>query len=239
MIHTRAPQARARQAHPSRRRLGVLLALTALLLGSLAVSSQAHPRHRVKNLDLTAAAHPTEANPTVLDKASRTKWIGWRPLAVDTSATSSATCDGCRGDAVTLQLVYAHRPGDVALDNAAVAWSQCTDCRATALSVQVVMVRGGHEVTANNRALALNAACEGCLSNSLAVQLVVLDADGDELSHEAEDALRAWVDEQAAALRVDPPAAQRRAGPGPLDSLEALVNDDLGSETLVSDLDRG
>ena len=194
-----------------------------LVLGSSMMSSLAQTGHRWQGIDLTASAHPTGAAPEVTDRAFDVTSSLQRSLRADTSALTSATCDGCSGHST------------------AVAWSSCSHCGGTALSVQVVVVRGTHEVTANNRALATNAACKGCDTAALAYQLVVVAPDGDRLSREATQELRDWVDAQERLLSggaAATPRAQARQSTSGADTLQHLVNDDLDSQTDAIDVDR-
>ncbi|MBO0843750.1 MAG: hypothetical protein J2O46_11220, partial [Nocardioides sp.] len=183
-------------------------------------------------------------------------------LKADTTATTSATCDGCSGQATTLHVLYLRHPRTTQLDNNAIAWAQqCQSCSASALSVQVAVVRGGASVTANNRALATNSACAECQSSAAAVQLVVVSPHAERLSRSALADLRAWVADQSAQLAaLDPGAAagpspnarlapktstqssaEGNAGstllPGAMDSLQHLVNSDLGSTTDQAHID--
>ncbi len=225
--------------HPGR--LALLALLTAVLLVSVGSSTSQADRVRMRaNKDLTAAAHPSVARPDVVDEAFATSWPLWSAVKADTSATASATCDGCHGDAVALQILYVDKAHNAEVDNAAVAWSQCQDCRATATSVQLVVIRYGRDITANNRALSANAACVRCVSNALALQLVVVDPDGERLTREEEQELRAWVDGQAESLKAPPPsaAARRTADSQTVASLADLVNRDLGSRTVIARVSR-
>jgi hypothetical protein len=212
-----------------------------LVLGSSMMSSLAHDGSRRQGVDLTASAHPSEVTPEVTDRAFdiRTSWQ--RSVHADTSALSSAICDGCHGHSATLQVVYARWLRDLEVDNAAVAWSSCSSCGGTALSVQVVIVQGARKITANNRALATNAACEACETGALAYQLVVATPDGERLSRAAIRELRDWVDTQEQLLRegaAATPRVQARQSTSGADTLESLVNDDLGSRTKSIDVDR-
>lgn len=212
-----------------------------LVLGSTAMSSVAHPDRRPRDLDLTASAHPTDVAPAVTDRAVDVSSVWWQAMRADTSALSSVTCDDCRGDATTLQVVYAHHPDEVEANNAAVAWSRCTGCGGTALSVQVVVVSGGRQITADNRAFAANSACDGCDTAALAYQLVVVATDAERLSDGATERLRGWVRRQSRNLRESAAAPTRRA-PTPkaanaVTTLERLVNGDLDSRTDRVDVD--
>jgi hypothetical protein len=215
--------------------VAVVLAVTASLGGAGADAPQ--PRHVVGHVvdrDLTATAHPGPADPDVTDVAVHvgTAWQ-WRVVKADTSATASATCDGCHGSAAALQVLYLRHAPATHVDNAAVAWSQCTSCGAQTLSVQLVVLRRGTPLTANNRALATNAACVDCTSTAAAYQLVVVDDQLSRLSPQARADLRAWVDERSASdghLRT-----ARARLPRTTRALETLVNGDLGSTTLYAD----
>lgn len=221
-----------------------------LALGLAAAAFQASPpgwsRHDDREpLDLAAAALTGPGSPNVvqdaqLDDRSR------RGLAdVDTTASASSTCDDCTADAGSLHVVYLDRPTEATLDNVASAWAQCVGCRASALSVQVVVLRSPQTVRANNRALAVNAACERCLTSAAAFQLVVVGGHKDRLSKAAHEELEAWVAQQAAAMRtavpVDPtvaPTALRTVADSPdasglLDQLEALIDEQLGGARTV------
>jgi hypothetical protein len=225
------------------------LALRGVLMVSLGFGINAFPGSEVANdrppwaldprqdTDVTASAIPGGPYPEVTDEAFGVlRASGWR-FKADATATASSTCDGCRGEAVTLQVVFV-RPGSRGtVDNVATAWSQCKDCTATALSVQVVVLRGDPEIRVNNRALALNAACEGCGTASAALQLVV-EGGHASLSPWARRELERWVEEQAAVLRqqarsaqIAGRVAQDRTGAA-LRELDDLVSEVLSTETL-------
>jgi hypothetical protein len=212
-----------------------------LVLGSTVMSSLARPDQRPRDVDLTSSAHPTNVTPAVNDRAVDVASVWGRSVRADTSALSSVTCDDCRGDATTLQVIYTQDAGEVEANNAAVAWSHCTGCGGTALSVQVVVVDGGRRITADNRAFAANAACDHCDTASLAYQLVVVAPDAERLSNRATDRLRDWVRTQSRTLRESAVAGARR-DPTPkaghaVTTLERLVNGDLDSRTDSVDVD--
>jgi hypothetical protein len=227
--------------NPISRIAAITIGALVLVLGSTAMSSLAHPDQPPRDLDLTASAHPTDVAPAATDRAVDVSSVWWRAVRADTSALSSVTCDHCRGDAMTLQVVYAHHPGEVEADNAAVAWSRCAACGGTALSVQVVVVKGGRQITADNRAFAANAACDGCDTAALAYQLVVVATDDERLSDRATDRLRDWVRKQSMDLRESAAAPARRSptqkAENAVTTLERLVNGDLDSRTDSVDVD--
>jgi hypothetical protein len=212
----------------------------ALVVGSSAGSAPAHRGDFSQSLDLTSSAHPSEATPDVIDHAVDVSSTSARNVRAHASALASATCDGCHGDAATLQVLYVDGAADTSVDNAAVAWAQCAECRGTALSVQVVVL-DGRKVAADNRAFAANAVCAVCQVEAMAYQLVVVSPDQARLSTRASRDLRAWVRTQAAALRRDPTGlvgrssarAERRATA----TLERLVNGDRGSRTREVDVE--
>lgn len=147
--------------------------------------------------DLVATAHATEGSPQ-LDVRSG---VGRLPRSgtARTTATASATCPGCEATARAVHVVYANGP-QVRADNVAVAWAHtCTDCSATAVSVQVVLARRASGLRPANRALAVNAMCDGCTSDALAVQFVISGGSARELSERAQE----LIDELATQLSLD------------------------------------
>lgn len=220
---------------------GLLLA-TFVLIGTVPSSQARSTWGFLNEMDLAATALAEESNVTVADEAYDEAWARRARVTADSTATASARCRGCVGSATALQVVYVSWSRAATLNNVAVAWSKCTSCRATALSVQVVILHRARGVDANNSALSVNAACTGCRSSAVAVQLVVVDDSGRRLSHAAIRRLRAWVDQQSAALNEATVAARTRPSTGPqrrrvLDGLERLVNGELGSRTLRADVE--
>jgi hypothetical protein len=233
-----------------RRATVVVVSVLAITL-AVASAGVASRFHWTRSLDLSSVALPQEAIPQVQDAAVKVDWTrAWR-LQADTASTGSAECDGCSADAKTLQVLYVGWARSTELNNVSTAWSAtCSDCRSTALSVQVVIARTGSKLVANNRAFAANASCDGCGSNSAAYQLVVVTDHVQRLSREEMAQLRAWVDEQAQALRGEselgaaPDTARRSptapASPAPakdLSAVEDVVTGAVGGTTLVSDAD--
>jgi hypothetical protein len=244
------------------RRRAATAVVLALLLGAAGTASApaSHPDPRVRDLDLVASANPSQGDPVVADDAFADNSSSFRrTVSSVVTATGSATCDGCDATGTALQVLYVRSSRQADLDNTAVAWAQgCTDCIATALSVQVVVLRGVPSVVPNNRALAVNAACASCQASGVAFQLVVSSRQAGRLSRDALDELRTWVAEQAALLRVPDPAATppepsptttarlarskadrraKRAATSALGTLEELVTDDLGAETVSADVE--
>ncbi|WP_425956121.1 hypothetical protein [Xylanimonas sp. McL0601] len=122
--------------------------------------------------DLVTAAHADVGRTAVDDTAARTFTVS-RGGHAQATATSSTVCDGCTGRAATVEVAYVPR-GGVTADNVAAAWATGTSGEASAVSVQVVVQRPGTDVIATNRALAVDTACEGCKTDAVAVQVVIL-----------------------------------------------------------------
>lgn len=196
------------------------LLTSAVLAGVLVLTAAstsapaAHPDPTDRDLDLVASANASAAEPVVTDDAFGYDVARWRSVKADVVATGSATCDDCDAASTALQVLYVSRGGEARLDNTATAWTQaCRGCAATALSVQVVVLRGVPTIVPNNRALAVTAACESCRATGVAYQVVVASRHAGRLSGEALAALRAWVAEQAAALRTPTPVPEPTAEP--------------------------
>lgn len=189
------------------RRAGVVPVVAAaviILVAAIGGSSPAaRPDPDPRSLDVVASAHPTSVRTTVREAAYDDSWVLGAYIKADAAALTSTTCDGCVGESSALQIVYAGRARHASLDNVANAWAQeCSACTSTALSVQVVLLRGRPVAMPNNRALSVTAACHGCRTAAHAFQ-VVLVADRTTPMSGAELAeLRAWFDEQSAALRA-------------------------------------
>ncbi len=164
------------------------------------------------SLDLLSSAHATPVEPSVSEAAFDVAWTRSADTAADTAALASSTCDECVTESTALHVVYAARARRARLDNVADAWAQgCSRCASTALSVQVVVLRGRPVAVPNNRAVALNAACDTCRTSALAFQVVLVSDHATPLRDAELADLRAWFDEQAAALRAsvvmpDPPS---------------------------------
>jgi hypothetical protein len=173
------------------------------------------------SLDLLSSAHATTAQPSVSEAAFDVARTRGGDTEVDTAALASSTCDECVTESTALHVVYAAHLRRARLDNVADAWAQgCTRCASTALSVQVVVLRGRPAAVPNNRAVAFNAACDTCRTSALAFQVVLVSYGATPLREAEMAELRAWFDEQAAALRAsvvvpDPPSPTPSASPTP------------------------
>ena len=232
----------------------VLAALLVVCAGIAAAPAAGPGHHRVRDVDLAASANPSAGDPVVTDEVFSEDAAFRRTVKSDVTATGSAICDGCDATSTALQVLYVNHGRETSLDNTAVAWTQsCTDCRANSVAVQVVVLRGVPSIVPNNRALAVNAACTSCEVGSLAFQLVVASRRADRLSDDALDEIRAWIDDQVAALRsaAPPPSARtsrlahkkaerraNRAARSALGDLQDLVDADLDAVTVSADVDR-
>ena len=195
---------------------GALAPVLVLALGLVAIASAASPAVRLVpergTVDLLASAHPTSARPAVTDAAYTSTRLNGPMVKADTAALTSTTCDGCAGNSGALHVVYVPRARRADLDNVATAWAQeCHGCTGTALSVQVVVLGSRPTVLPDNRALSLTAACEGCRVSALAFQVVLVADRAAPMTVEELAGLRAWYDEQVAALRASVAAPQSTA----------------------------
>lgn len=146
--------------------------------------------------DVVSSAHPTSTTLTVHKETARTAWVGGARTRANAVATTSATCDGCQGAAVSVQVVEVAWGWQVQADNVATAWAQCRGCAGGAVSVQVVLLRHPADLTANNRSLAVTGDCDRCTARAAAYQVVVHatgePADPDRLREE----LAAWASQE-------------------------------------------
>ncbi|HEY5877775.1 MAG TPA: hypothetical protein VIU11_02620 [Nakamurella sp.] len=228
------------------------LALTGSMVGPVA-SSDASPGRSQWRADLDAAstAIPSIAQTSVqtLDQSLiRSRASNSKATAVAVAMTTN--CDGCTGEAGTLQVVYFDGRGPVAADNVANAVSQCPDCDgpvvATAVSVQVVFVKRADQVTVNNRALAANVLCgpqdggpvseEICTSSAAAYQFVVIGGNRRDLTASAKDTIGQLQDVLAGELATAAQAPQAQAQASAeaqtssiADQLQAVLVNDTGS----------
>ncbi len=179
-------------------RIASVAVMAALVL--VQPASQADGDH--SRAQLVASAQASSGMPSASESLTAWDKVG-RAGRVTTTATSSATCDGCEADASAVHVVRTIGGGGTSADNVAVAWANsCTSCTASAVAVQVVLVAGSRPIVANNRSLAVNAACVACTSNATAVQFILVGGKRSELSDAAQALLRQLVGE----LRSEPAA---------------------------------
>jgi len=118
------------------------------------------------------------------------------PGAGDNQSLAVNTTDGSVVYDVAFALVWAD--GDTVLNkNEAYAFASCTACRATAISFQVVLIVGNaHVVVPQNISAAVNYDCLACVTQALAVQLV-LSLPGTPSADETTDVEALWQQIQA------------------------------------------
>jgi hypothetical protein len=180
----------------------VLASCAVLALGATAAGSAGAERTPRHQLEAAALAIPNAAGDHDRAVALRFDTARGHAVQITGTATTSVTCDGCTGDAVTLQVIYLRKGTTFVARNAAVAWAaDCTGCSGSALSVQVVIARSAAGVSAANRALALNAGCVRCRTTAAAVQLVFVGAANRSLSAAAVAQLEALRDQLLTHLR--------------------------------------
>ncbi|WP_029136643.1 hypothetical protein [Nakamurella lactea] len=187
---------------------------TALSIGKAGstVAGFSHPDYRFnRHPDVVASAQPTSGQPSASETQKVSVRLAKRTKA-NTTATSSAVCDGCAGTAVAVVDVHLpFRYGTVRADNVATAWSAgCQNCSAIAVSVQVVLGRSAKDVQVNNRALAVNAACTDCSTTAVAVQFVLLGGRDAWYSPNGR-ALAGQIADQILATITAPPVAAARS----------------------------
>ena len=178
----------------------------------------------------------TQAKSLIRARASNTK-----ATAV---AAATTDCDGCSGEATTLQIVYFDGSGPVTADNVANAISQCSGCVGSAVSVQVVIASKADQLIVNNRAVALNVECAGCQTSSIALQFVLVGGSRRDLSAAAKDLTGQLQDVLAGkvATAAQAPQAQARASAEAettsiADQLQAVLVKDTGSTTVQRTID--
>jgi hypothetical protein len=215
---------------------GLLVAATLVVDGS----ASAQGWGGAKDIEAASAAIPAQAGDTSKDLSVHVDRPGRRTVRASAVATSSATCNGCRASAVTMQVIYARTIRTLRIDNVAAAWSSCTGCQSSALSLQVVIARRAGGITAGNRALAVNAACVGCMTASAAVQIVVVSPSNRELTKSDLVGLESLRKQLAAQLvppatsraqmfgKASPRAAQQQALTSATTQIQALITNALG-----------
>jgi hypothetical protein len=213
---------------PSRR----LVAHVAVVSASLVLGVVSLPGQGRSHVDLLSSAQPVESNAIDADSATAFKRTNKKRVKADASATASAGCPGCTGNATTVQVVYMKRAKNATVDNVATAWSSCERCTSTSVSVQVIVARPSTTLVPRNRALAVNASCRNCSSTAIAYQVVVLTKNVRSMSREEQHRLQAFVDQ----LRANAGREVRtttRSGRTPvakgLDQFETLLGEAFGT----------
>lgn len=225
----------ARLRHRLVRHVAAGVVATTLLAGTSGAAPAASPLS--PRSDVVTSAHPTSSTPSVRTETARTAWVGGAGTRANAVATTSATCDGCQGAAVSVQVVEVAWGWQVSADNVATAWAQCPGCGADAVSVQVVLLRHPADLRANNRSLAVTGGCAGCTARAAAYQVVVHatgeSADPDRLREE----LAAWASQELDGPDVTPRSRATGSAPPPqrrLAGLERRVADLVDGAVLRS-----
>jgi hypothetical protein len=216
----------------------------ATIAGLLALSASGAQARELQvtgpvRVDLTASAQPVSAGTRATDVAFHVDTVRWDKAHAATTATASAICRRCSGEAISLQVLYLDWSPSMKLDNVAVGWTQgCRSCSVTSVSLQVAVVTGrGSTIAANNRALALNASCRRCDATSAAYQLVVSGTWPARLSASTVRSLEEWASERARVLRATPASRQQRARVVQHHRLARVahrVNAELGTGTVAA-----
>jgi hypothetical protein len=220
------------------------VAFTATLIRPVQASDASPGAHWHNDLDAASSALPTAAQPTVNDQTAdllRTGQGGAKATAV---STASSSCDGCRAQATTLQVVYFDGAGANNADNVASAWSQCSSCSSSAISVQVVVARSSDQLTVNNRSLAVNVLCTDCTTNSIALQYVLLGGSRHDLSAAAKDlvtqlqsTLADRLDAATTSTAADPQARATADTDSIAEQLQQILVADTGSTSAQRNID--
>ena len=194
---------------------------------------------RRDDLTTMTSAIPTEATPSVHESAQDEVRVTRDTRKAEASAIATSDCDGCDAQSTTFQIVEirGRGTGPAAADNSAVAWSSCIGCSSSAVSVQVVLAQRVEQLTVNNRALALNVACEACVTTAVSMQFVIAADKRRDISSEAEDLIAQIEAELAARLAQPAPSADSRAAaPSPealadeaASSVEEILTEEIGS----------
>jgi hypothetical protein len=209
-------------------RLQAILVVASLVTGTTSAVGMLTARNG-SDFDLVASANPGSAGSSDTDRTAMFERARGKRVQADAVAGASATCDGCRGTAATVQVIYVNKAKRPTADNLANAWSSCTNCRSTAVSVQVLVVRPGTSLTVRNRAFAVNASCSGCTASAVAVQLVVVTNKHRALSHQARRQLEAMAGELQGTLSTRAKANRLAATKSNSDTagIETLVRNEL------------
>jgi len=210
------------------RRFEVILVIASLLASATGTASMVTFR-KGQDLDLVASANPGTPGGSDTDRTAMVERARGKRVQADAVASASATCDGCRGTAAAVQVVYVNKAKKPTADNLANAWSSCSNCRATSVSVQVVVIRPGTTLAARNRAFAVNAACSGCTSAAVAVQFVVVTSKHRAFSRQGRQQLEALANELQAQLSSRTKADRLAAAKNTTASsgIDALVRKEL------------
>lgn len=221
-----------------RRRLQAILVIASLVTGATGTTAGILTFRQGQDFDLVASANPGTPGSSDTDRTAMFERARGKRVQADAVASSSATCDGCRGTAVAVQVIYVNKAKKGTADNLANAWSSCSDCRSTSVSVQVVVVRPSTTLTVRNRAFAVNAACSGCTASAVAVQFVVVTSKHHAFSRKGRQQLEALAsqlqDQLATQRKANSLAATKNSSQ--LTGMEALVKKELNPVSMKPQL---
>lgn len=225
--------------------LATAVAVTATFLGPVDASDASPGSGQWhNNLDAASSALPTVTQPTVNDQTADLIRTGNSDGKATAVSTASSSCDGCRANATTFQVVYFDGNEAIKADNVATAWSQCKGCSSYAISVQVVVARTSDQLTVNNRSLALNVLCTGCTTKSVAVQYVLVGGSRSDLSAAAKDRVTQLQTTLADRLSTattpkaaDPKAVAKADTDSIADQLQQVLIADTGSTSVKRNID--
>jgi hypothetical protein len=210
-------------------RLQAILVVATLVTGTTGTMGTASmlTAREGRDFDLVASANPGTPGSSDTDRIAVVERARGKRVQADAVASASATCDGCRGTAAAVQVIYVNKAKKPTADNLANAWSSCSNCRSTAVSVQVIVVRPDTTLTVRNRAFAVNAACSGCTSAAVAVQLVVVTSKHRTLSRHGRQQLETLANELQNQLSTRTKATRLAASKGDTIGIEKLVRKEL------------
>jgi hypothetical protein len=226
--------------------LTMAMAFTGSLLQPVEASDAHSPGYQQwnANLDAAASAIPTSGQPSATDQEADLLRVRQRSAKSTAVSTATSNCDGCHGEAITVQVIYFDGAGPNAADNIATAVSQCKDCSSTAASLQLVFAKQSDQLIVNNRALSINAACDGCATNATAIQLVYVGGARRDLSAATKTlvaSLQATLADQigsAPAAKSGAATAQVQSDVNSVaDQLEAIVWAETGSSPIQRNID--
>jgi hypothetical protein len=214
-----------------RRRFEAILVVASLVMGATGTASMLTFRQG-RDFDLVASANPSTPGSSDSDRTAMFERARGKRAQADAVASASATCDGCRGTAAAVQVIYVTKAKKGTADNLANAWSSCSNCGATSVSVQVVVVRPGTTLTTRNRAFAVNASCSGCTTAAVAVQFVVVTSKHRAFSRQGRQQLEELARELEGQLSNRTKAARLTKDKSGLTGIESLVRKELKPTSL-------
>lgn len=154
-------------------------------------------------MHVASRAIPTPHNPGAVDTEQVLGPLRPNGGPASASATVQNDCDECTGSATTLQVLTSPGVFTLRTNNVSTAFTTGNYATSTAISVQVVATSNARNVLANNSATAANVGCTGCVSNSVAIQFVLVGVQQSELSPFARSVVSQIEEALAATLNVN------------------------------------